>query len=122
MYSNYRHINMGNFEEMIITQMTSDKILIDYLNEHNIRFEMSEEKFKANIGKILHVFNIIEGLVMILNYIDKKTRNTIKISVLSKFEKVKTFQTFVEAEDYVISLNPSIPNDTIGGGISFKYV
>jgi len=123
MYSNYKHADMRNFEESMMIQLTSDKILIDYLNKHNVRFEMSEEKFKANISKILHVFNILEGLVMILKYIDIKTRNTIKISVLSKFEQVKTFQTQEEADDYVVSLksNPIISKDNVGRML-FKYV
>lgn len=112
MYSSYKLKENAKFENAMANQIIHDKIVLDYLNEHNIRFEMSEAKFRANISKILNLFNVVEGLIMTLKYVDTRTRKITKATVLAKGDPVKTFQSYDEALKYVATLNHYMADST----------
>jgi hypothetical protein len=120
MYSHYRYDAQSNFD-MIRNQITNDEILVEYLDEHKIRFEMSEAKFNANIGKILNIFTLIEGLIMILKYVDTVSRNVTKAIVLEK-GKCKTFKTYEEAQQYYFVHILKVDREASKTAVIFKYV
>jgi len=120
MYSSYRHDANSDREDMFRNQIKNDRIVTEYLDEHNIRFEMSEDKFKANISKILHLFTFVEGLIMMLKYVDKVSRNVTNAIVLEK-GNFKRFRTYEEAQEYICVHILKADREALRTTVTFKY-
>lgn len=59
---------------------------------------MSEHKFFANIRKIIEVFNVVEGLIMILKFFDESEK-VVKVVVLDEVlvNRNQSFGSYVDA-------------------------
>jgi hypothetical protein len=120
MYSSYRHDADSDHEDVLRNQIKNDRIVIEYLDEHNIRFEMSEDKFKANVSKILHLFTFVEGLIMMLKYVDKVSRNVTNAIVIEK-GKIRKFRTYEEAHEYICVHILKADVEALRTTVTFKY-